>query len=241
MSTGNKISIKTQVGFNEQSEIEDTIMQGETISSTLCTATMGQIEKDCELKPFQYKNEVEIPKMGFVDDTLDINKCGKEAKDMNKYTNDEINKRKLQLNQDKCKRIHVSKNKTIRRTCEDLHIDSWETEKIEDEEGIKLVDKHVGTSKIKTVEKAEYLGSIITYNGSNKETIQDRISKSLGNIRDISHIPQNMHFGKFQMNAFKLLRHTMIDSILTYNLEVMHNLSKQEVKSLDKVDMTLIR
>ena len=93
---------------------------------------MGQIEKDCELKPFLYKNEVEIPKMGFVDDTLDINKCGKEAKDMNKYTNNEINKRKLQLNQDKCKRIHVSKNKSIRRICEDLHIDSWESEKIED-------------------------------------------------------------------------------------------------------------
>ena len=107
---------------------------------------------------------------------------------MNKYTNNEINKRKLQLNQDKCKRIHIAKKKSVKKSCEDLHIDSWDTEKLEDENGIMLVDKHVGTTKVKTVEKAEYLGSIITYNGSNKETVQDRISKSLGNIRDISHI-----------------------------------------------------
>ena len=84
--------------------VEDIIMQGETISSILCTNSMDVMSKDCQLKPHIYRKEVEIPKMGFVDD---INKCGEETVRMNKYTRDEMNKRKLQLSYDKCARMHI--------------------------------------------------------------------------------------------------------------------------------------
>ena len=92
LSKSANISIKTPVGITEQTTIENTIMQGENLSSVLCTATAGEIEKECDLEPYKYKDEVNIPKMGFVDDLLDITKCGVDTVNMNKYTNTEINK-----------------------------------------------------------------------------------------------------------------------------------------------------
>ena len=50
---------------------------------------------------------MKISKLGFVDDNVDITKCGDHTKQMNDYTTTEVNKRKLQLNTDKCVRMHV--------------------------------------------------------------------------------------------------------------------------------------
>ena len=69
------IAIKTPVGVSNTKEIEETIMQGETVSSILCTSTVDKVAKDCPLPPIKYKKEVAIPKLGFVDDILDINRC----------------------------------------------------------------------------------------------------------------------------------------------------------------------
>ena len=67
--------MKTPVGTTEEKEIEDIVMQGETLSSILCTNSMDLIAKECKLEEFTYKDNVKIPKIGFVDDVLDINKC----------------------------------------------------------------------------------------------------------------------------------------------------------------------
>ena len=111
LSKNVKIQIKTPVGITEEKEIQSTIMQGETPSSIMCTTTIGKIEKDCTLKPYSYKGSVDIPKLSFVDDILDINECGEDTANMNKYTNSELSKRKLQLGFDKCVRLHVTSKK----------------------------------------------------------------------------------------------------------------------------------
>ena len=64
-------------------------------------------------------NKVDIPKLGYVDDLIDIQTCGENTKAMNEYTNDEINKRKLQFHGDKMHRMHVGKEKV----CESIHIE----------------------------------------------------------------------------------------------------------------------
>ena len=64
---------KNPVGIIEEREINDTTMQGETLSSILCTDSVDKISKDCALKPYLYKGEVEIPKMSFCNYILDIN------------------------------------------------------------------------------------------------------------------------------------------------------------------------
>ena len=68
---------------------------------------MDKMAEDSPLKPLKYDEEVEIPKLGYVDDLLDINNCGDETIEMNEYTRSEISQRKLQFSVDKCARIHV--------------------------------------------------------------------------------------------------------------------------------------
>ena len=103
LSRSATISIKTPVGVSETAEVEDIIMQEETLSGILCTSTIDKIGQESPVETIKYKNEIFIPTLGFLDDILNINKCGRETKNMHEYTIEEINKRKLQLNVSKYK------------------------------------------------------------------------------------------------------------------------------------------
>ena len=100
-------------------------MQGETLSSILCTCTIDKISNECDIENYKYRDSVKVPKLGFVDDLVDIQPCGDETKNMNDYTDLEVSKRKLQCGKDKCSRMHVGKQ----NTCEEIYIDSREIEK----------------------------------------------------------------------------------------------------------------
>ena len=45
-----RVKVKTPVGTTDEEEIEDIVMQGETVSSILCTNTMDLISKECGFK-----------------------------------------------------------------------------------------------------------------------------------------------------------------------------------------------
>ena len=83
--------MKTPAGVSEKEETSDVIMQGESISSIICTTTVDKVSKDCKLKEYEYKNAVKIPKLGFVDNMIDITKCGSDTKRMNEYTIESMN------------------------------------------------------------------------------------------------------------------------------------------------------
>ena len=78
LSKSANIVIKTPVGNTEKGPIEDTIMQGENLSSILCTSTMDKMSKDSKAKLLKYRGEIEILKMGFCHYIFDDNKCGAE-------------------------------------------------------------------------------------------------------------------------------------------------------------------
>ena len=132
LSKESHIVIKTPVGESEATTIENTIMQGETLSSILCTNSVDKIGKDSDVKPYEYRMKSIIPQMSFVDDVLDIKKCGKETKRMNEYTTEQVNLRKLQLNKDKCARMHVRSKNNKEVECEAVYIDDWEVEKVKE-------------------------------------------------------------------------------------------------------------
>ena len=88
LSKKTTISIKTPVGISDKREIDETIMQGEMVSSILCTTTVDKISKDCPLEHLKYRKKVEIPELGFVDDLCDVNKCGKETREKNADTSE---------------------------------------------------------------------------------------------------------------------------------------------------------
>ena len=60
-------------------------------------------------------------------------------------------------------------------------------------------------------------------------------------MRDALQILEGAYFGDFYFNALKVLRNTMVMSVLTYNIEVAHNLTKHEIKCLDKIDIEMLQ
>ena len=85
------------------------------------------------------------------------------------------------------------------------------------------------------------MGNIIESTGSNNETIAERVNKSHGIVRDIGQIMEGCFFGDHSVEALKLMRNSKLVSVLTYNLEVIHNIDNTDIQRLDKVDLILLR
>ena len=62
-SKSEKIKVKTPVGDSKEMEVEDLIMQGESISSILCTSSMDKMSQESDKETYKYRNEVKIPKL----------------------------------------------------------------------------------------------------------------------------------------------------------------------------------
>ena len=63
---------------------------------------------------YKYKDEVDIPPLGMLDDLICVSECGIQTSMMNSYINVKTNSKKLQFGVEKCKKIHVGK------TCDDF-------------------------------------------------------------------------------------------------------------------------
>ena len=48
------LQVKTPLGVSDRKEINDVIMEGETISSIVCTSTIDKIFRDCKFKGYEY-------------------------------------------------------------------------------------------------------------------------------------------------------------------------------------------
>ena len=194
-------------------------MQGETVSSLICTNSVDLISKECPLSAYKYREIVEIPKLSFVDDIADVTKCGERAKEMNKYTCHEINKRKLQLATDKCHKMHVGKSKE----CADLTKEEWKVEK-EKENGItKLVDRYIGKSSIETVDSKEYLGTFVASDGTNTKTIETKVGRCHGIINDIVNILASVPLGKYSFETVVILRSSLLISGIRIVTNIIHH------------------
>ena len=189
-----------------------------------------------------YREKIIVPKLGFVDDLFDIQKCKKYTKLVNIYTNEEISKRKLQLSKDKCKRMHIEpkSSKSINK-CDELYIDNWSVIVSKSEgRSSKLVDVFNQQVVIKSVESMDYLGDVVSCDATNTLNIQSRVTKGQGVITDILQIIEGIYFGEFTFEAFIMLRSSLFLSVITNNLEVSV-LNKTDVKTLESLDHQLIR
>ena len=227
------ISIKTPVGISEESEIRNKIMQGEVFSSTLCTSTLDLVSQECPLKPYKYRNSVEITKAGFLDDILDITYCGSQTQHMNTYTNDEISKRKLQFSVDKCKRMHIGKKKN---KCKEIFIDNWKIECKQDNYLSYQTDVYQGKLPVQDTSKHIYLGEVVCDSLTNKANITSKISKCQGIKNDILFILNNIYYGDSFFEIVKLLRNSMFLSVLLGNCEIWPNVIKSDLKRLETCD-----
>ena len=210
-------------------------MQGKRLSSILCTSTVDTVSKTCKIEPFKYRNKVEIPKLGFVDDIVDMHKCGHQTRLMNEYTTLEIGKRKLQFHEDKCHRLHIGKEKD----CTKIFIDRWITNKEVTGNQIHLKDVYDKPIEIDTVKSNIYLGEVLSNDASIDENIKEKINKGRAIVKDIIYILENSCFGHFYFDAFKLLRESLFISVILNQSEVWYNVTEKELKKLEAVDAYL--
>ena len=231
-----RIKVKTPVGNTVEKEIEELVMQGESVSSIMCTSSMDRMSKECKEPAYKYRDEVEVPKLGFVDDLIDVQTCGEKTKMMNKYTNDEINKRKLQFNGDKTNRMHVGKDKV----CETIEIESWKEVVEKDDRKVQYIDRHDGKESIKTVTEQIYLGEVLSNDGKNLKNVEAKVGRGKGIVHEILILLNNIYFGSKHFEALKLMRESLLISVITSQSEVWINTTQKEMRMLESLDSMLL-
>ena len=218
------IAIKSSNGITNRASIQNIVMQGTVWGSLFCTTTMdkiGQMMYENKHLLYKYKNQVEIPSLGMVDNIMSIQKCSSNIVANNAIINSFIKSKKLRLSKTKCKRIHINKrNDKNNKKCSEL--------KVHDD---KMADS----------EKEKYLGDILDRTGKNRATIEDRQRKGYGLVSEILAILDEIPLGKFKMEIGLHLRQAMLLNAMLSNSEVWNALTEDEISMLERVDEHLLR
>ena len=106
----NRVAVKTPHGLSQRKTAENIICQGEPwgpIESSLHIDGIGKESLNKALEPYKYKDEVEIPALGFVDDIISVSESGYKTTRMNSFINAQLAMKKLRLGAKKCFVMHV--------------------------------------------------------------------------------------------------------------------------------------
>ena len=215
-----KIAIKTSAGITERISIQNTIMQGIVFGSLICTSVVDKLAKMFYAKPdllYKYKDTVDIPPLGMVDDVFCVNKCSNITVASNATVNAFMENNKLKLSATKCARIHIGKKCT---NCPELKIHE---------------------NVMKTTYKEKYLGDIITNEGKLDQTIEQRVTKAWSYFAEIRALLKEFPFGKRKTEVGIILREAMFVNGILYNSEAWHGLTESHVEKLSNVDRKLMR
>ena len=218
-----QIAIKTPQGVSKRKSIKNIIMQGTVWGSLFCTATMDKLGKKVyENKEllYKYKEKVEIPTLGMVDDILSIQKCSMDSVKANSVINAFVEMKKLTLSKNKCQRIHIKNKQNKNMKCPTL----------------KVHESEMGDSV-----KQKYLGDIIEKSGKIRATIEDRQKKGFAIVAEILAILEEIPLGKHKMEIGLHLRQAMLLNGILFNSEAWHDISEDEIRKLEKVDEYLLR
>ena len=198
-------------------------MQGTVWASLFCTVSMDKLGKEIYQNKaliYKYKQVVEIPSLGMVDDILTIQKCSNESVKINAVVNGFIESKKLTLSDTKCHRIHIQKHQYQKKDCQKLKVHEKE-----------MIDS----------DKEKYLGDYINKTGKIKDTIEDRKNKGFGIVSEIIAILNDIPLGKHKMEIGLLLRQAMLINTILFNCEAWHGIKENDVKVLESIDEHLLR
>ena len=152
-----QIAVKTPSGISHRVLIQNIVMQGTVWGSLFCTTTMdklGKLEYNNEDLLYKYKNQVDIPSLGMVDDVLNIQKCSMKTVKTNAVINSFVESKKLTLSKTKCHRIHISKKKPGSiKECMNLKIHDY---------------------AMVNYDREKYLGDLVDKTGRIRATIEER-------------------------------------------------------------------
>ena len=222
----NMVAIKTAVGMTDRINIPNIVQQGGTWGPGLCSNSVDTLGKKCRDQNqhnYYYKKVAKVLIFAMCDDLNGVARCGLESVALNTFITTQIELKRLRFHipdesgKSKCHKIHVGK---CHETCPVLKV-----------HGVVMEDVPFDT----------YLGDVISADGKNSLNLKKRIAKGLGIISQIVNLLNYISLGEFYIEMVILLRESMfINGILT-NAEIWYNLTKEEIKELENLDLTLLR
>ena len=124
LNNKSNLAINTPMGLMDRVTLSNLVMQGSVWGSIECAVQMDTIGRDCyELGEnlYLYKNIVETPPLGMVDDVIGVSKCGLDSIKLNTFICCRVESKKLEFGANKCKRIHLGKENIF---CPELQVNN---------------------------------------------------------------------------------------------------------------------
>ena len=128
----NNLAVKIGGDLTERVTVENIICQGDPWGSIQCSLMIDGFGKQSlhpQLEPYKYKNSVEIPLLGLVDDILSISEMGHKTVRMNSFINGKTSVKRLQFGAPKCFLMNIGKSIPKHKNI-DLYVDGWKMEEV---------------------------------------------------------------------------------------------------------------
>ena len=225
--------VKTPVGDTEVFTVERIEQQGTVLAPLKCSNQMDSIPREClrdDLDMFRYRGAVTIPPLGMIDDLASIAYCGPQSVILNAVINAKMNMKKLEFNQKKCVKLHISKAE--RKGCAQTEPNI---------RNVRCAFLEVQECEMKEAEEEKYIGDVISYNGSNDGNISKRRSLGTGAISQIFAILNEVSLGFQYIEIGLILRESILLSKMLLSSEAWHKLFMYQIEKLEEVDRSFFR
>ena len=237
--------MKTHYGLSERSKVENIICKGDPWGPIQCSVQIDGIGRDSlnkDLEPFKYKNKVEIPALGMIDDILTITESGYKTARMNSYITAKIAIKKLQFGPKKCFVLHTGKQQDEYKNTE-LYVDGWILKHVVNVETGQSSREDIieGDMEISHPDSEKYLGQILSADGKNTKNIEKMRNKGIGIKNRVIQILEEMPGGKFHFTIAVIYRNSYLISSILSSSEVWYGVTKAEIEQLEQVDEMWIR
>ena len=242
----NKVAVKTPNGLSERKEVNNIICQGEPWGPIECSLQIDNLGKetlDEDLEPYKYKNKVDIPALGYVDDIITVTESGYKTSRMNSFINAKLAIKKLRLGAKQCFVMHIGNKHDDFKNIE-LCIDGWSVKTVESYSTGKteLEDiLHDDMKEISHIDSERYLGQVISSDSKNTININLLRNKGIGIQNKIIQMLEKMPKGIFHFEIAEILRNVLLISSVLSNSEVWYGVSKTETEQLEQLDEMLLR
>ena len=179
---------------------------------------------------FKYRNAVSIAPLGRIDDLASISYCGPQSVIMNAVINAKINMKRLEFNQKKCVKLHISKEK--RKVCSENDPDS---------RNVNCAFLQVQDCQMKDGDEERYIGDVISCNGSNDSNISRRRSIGTGAVSQIFTLHNEVSLGYQYVEIGLILRETILLSKMILSSESWHKVFLYQIEKLEEIYTSFFR
>ena len=246
LNSVNELAVKTHGGLSQRKTVNKIICQGEPWGPIECSLQIDAIGKEslnpC-LQPYKYKDQVEIPALGFVDDVITVSESEFKTARLNSFMNAQFAMKKLRLGPKKCFSMHIGKKNEEYKNVQ-LYFDGWFVQSVN---LFECGDVHWedtlnnDMNEMSHIDKEKYLGQVISSDSKNANNIEQLRNKGIGIQNKIIDMLERMPGGPYHFKIAVILRNALLISSILTNSEVWYGLTKVDIEQLEQIDEMWVR